>query len=328
MCNTRLEQMDDGLSEAGAGSSSGGGGIRRFRPATDEDRVKTYRGLIAKATQEKTKIQTQLRSERKRYDELHRDMEEEKRYITRLHRILIEATGGIEFESRLVDGRLRTDIKEHIGDEAKLEIPVNALTEVLDTYNVLEPVLKRLHQLQDLSDKDFLDGGRCKGGAPAKEGGKPLVAQLRMGLDPEQFERRENDLKMKENRLEEQRMALEAKERVVEERHKLNLQVVEDGYIALLRKELERMQAKYDDAYVEGINNILHSTAMEYEPTAPAMGCERSAPAGEADEQPAEEPEEELELNASREEVEELVGEPEVRKYNGVSEYYGFLEYE
>ena len=205
--------------------------------------------------------------------------------------------------------------KKEVGAEEKIALPVELLTAVLKSNGVLEQLLRDLGELSDLPASAFEQPGAYGGkGAPgdAVEMGKSLIRQLQDVTDVGIFERREEEIRVKERALASRELAVAEQEKVVEEQFKALIEVKEDEQIKLIRMEQRRLRELYHDAWLAGVSKSIESPIVDEEPPK------------EAEPVPMEEP---FELVADEDDVQELINTSEVKGYNGKSEFLSWLEY-
>ena len=204
-----------------------------------------------------------------------------------------------------------------------MALPVNLITAVLKSNGVLEQMLRELGELGDLPDNAFENPGAYGGKATpgdAVEMEKSFIRQLQDVADAGIFERREEEIRVKERALVSRELAVVEREKVVEAQFKSLMEVKEDEQIKLIRMEQRRLRELYHDAWLTGVSKSIETPADE-------GNVDNDSPPVAEPEAMDDQQEEPFQIQVDADDVQDLVGTSEVKGYNGRSEYYSWLEY-
>ena len=228
----------------------------------EEKRKEALKGktLLNAAMEESRKAEAKLRAEKLRSKELKEELHKMQTEIIHLRQAMVEATGGIEFTTFLDGEMKKTEIKEHIGGK-KREISVELLTATLVDAGVLETVVRKLRELEEVPADTFLTPGFNKNGNDSNhDKNGSLVRQLREVVDEGEFQRREDDLKEREHEMRIREEVVEKREQLVEEKLRRLIKATEDPLMKILEEQKQRIKEMQEQAWMAVVEKELNVT--------------------------------------------------------------------
>ena len=290
-------------------------------------RVQQYHDMVTELRKELDRLKNRVEEEKQMASIANSEKVDAIHKLTCIRHAVTESIGKIEFVTKERSGQTCTVIKPYVGAKENMDLPVNMLTAALEATGHLGQLVRDLHELGDIPDDAFLHPGPQGGVAAATEttssglGGRTgsLIRDLQVLIDEGLFERREQEVRSKERDLASRQHSVAEREKMVEARYHALQQATEDEYVQAMKKERRRIQELYEDAHLEGARRAMEPPVNDHDLN--DSGATEEAAAA------AEEPFDGLIVSVDEGDVRDLVGEGEVTRYRGLSEYLDWLEY-
>ena len=221
----------------------------------DRDEVTINRRVADEVMRDRKRQQELRKLDAEEIEKLRKKLTASEKENKEMRALMIEFTQGVRFKAKLRNGKKVIQYKDE--SEERYEIQTEFFTAFLKKHGVLDDCIRYMRELEENTRE--LEPPLVEGSTPDLSLVKQMQSQVVLGV----FERKQEEYEKWERRLKREEAEIKAKSELVRQRYQALRAAVRDKHIALMERQLQRLEEMYASAWRYDVNQAMKGQVDE-----------------------------------------------------------------